>query len=245
MVSGFGNCAYKYSNSRGKPVFVPTENGRKVGRELKRKLDRCFKPDFFFYHLRDGGHVAALHIHRKNRYFARVDIENFFYSIGRNRVVRCLQQLGFAGAEKYGKWSTVKNPCGQPTYSLPYGFVQSPILATLVLSRSDLGDFLRSISVDFTVSVYMDDIAISGNNLRKLQRVYRNVCQKLVVSKFPINAKKSIAPARAVELLNCQLSHLNSLVTADRRTEFYAQARSSLSQIAFEEYCKSVEDGNV
>jgi hypothetical protein len=143
---------------------VPSDEGRKIGQELKRKVERRFSPPSFYYHLRDGGHVAAIHAHRSKKYFARVDIENFFYSISRNRVARALRQLDLAGSERYAKWSTVKNPYSNPSYSLPYGFIQSPILASIVLAQSPLGACLTEIAERVLVSVYMDDIAISGNN---------------------------------------------------------------------------------
>jgi hypothetical protein len=76
---------------------------------------------------------------RRKRSFARLDLENFSYSIGRNRVRHALRTLGIAHSEHYAKWSTVKNPYGNPSYALAYGFVQSPILASPVLDRSALG----------------------------------------------------------------------------------------------------------
>ena len=45
-----------------------------------------------------------------------------FYGIGRNRVTRALHQIGVEQARTHGKWSCVKNPYGDPSYALPYGF---------------------------------------------------------------------------------------------------------------------------
>ncbi|MGH7455587.1 MAG: reverse transcriptase domain-containing protein, partial [bacterium] len=132
---------------------------------MKRLVEDATNFEAFFFHLRKGGHVAALHEHRRNRYFARIDLKNFFYSISRNRVARALHEIDIPRAGFYAKFSCVKNPYDEPTcptYALPYGFVQSPVLATLVLSRSVLGCYLRAIQSDVTLSVYMDDIAISS-----------------------------------------------------------------------------------
>ncbi len=244
MPPPFGNCAYSYENNRGKPVYVPSDDGRKIGRELKRKVERRFDPPAFYFHLREGGHVAAIHAHRAKKYFARVDIENFFYSISRNRVARGLRSLELAGSERYAKWSTVKNPYGTPSYSLPYGFVQSPILASLVLAQSPLGIFLNELAERVLVSVYMDDIAISGNNRRVLERAYRKLRRKCAESNLPVNEGKSCPPGLEMELFNCHLTHLQTLVTDARREAFYSVPRTDLSQTAFEEYCLAIEDGN-
>ncbi len=244
MAPPFGNCAYSYENNRGKPVFVPSDEGRKIGRELKRKLERRFDPPEFYFHLRDGGHVAAIHAHRAKKYFARVDIENFFYSISRNRVARALRHLNMAGSERYAKWSTVKNPYGNPSYSLPYGFVQSPILASIVLAQSPLGALLNELAERVLVSVYMDDIAISSNNLRNLERAFRKIRRKCKESKFPINEAKSCAPGLEMELFNCHLTRMQTLVTEARRQVFYSEPRSELSEAAFEAYCIAIEEGN-
>ncbi len=244
MAVRFGNCAYSYKNKKGKPVYAPSDEGRKIGRELKRKVERRFEPPPYFFHLRDGGHVAALHIHRAHRYFARVDIQNFFYGISRNRVARCLQELGLPGSERYAKWSTVKNPFRQPSYSLPYGFIQSPLLASLVLARSPVGAFLAEVSEMVTVSVFVDDIAISGNNGRVLERAYRKLRRKMIEANFAINEEKSRAPGLELELFNCHLTQLHATVLDARRAEFYSVPRSALSESAFEDYCASVEFGN-
>lgn len=237
----YGNVAYSYRNAKGKPVFAPSDDGREIGYRLKEALEAVFEPDAYFFHLRrDGGHVAALHAHRQNRHFARVDLENFFYGVGRNRVARCLRAFGLAKADHFARWSTVKNPYGNPTYSLPYGFVQSPLLATLVLSQSALGAYLRQMSDTVVVSVYVDDIAISSNNKRKLKRAYRKLRKKAIESGFSINRAKSVAPGRTMSLFNCQLTHLQSLVSEARRDEFYSMPRTRGSAESFERYCETV-----
>ena len=53
---------YRYSYLRkGKPVFVPSERGEAIGRELKAKVEAAINFEDIYYHLREGGHVAALH----------------------------------------------------------------------------------------------------------------------------------------------------------------------------------------
>jgi hypothetical protein len=90
--------------SRGKYIFVPNEECDRRGETLLRFGAQIDLPSYFF-HYRSGGHVAALHEHRSNRFFFRIDLKNFFYSISRNRLSHMLRQLGFHSAREYAAWS--------------------------------------------------------------------------------------------------------------------------------------------
>jgi Reverse transcriptase (RNA-dependent DNA polymerase) len=227
-----------------KPVFVPNLLGRRIGNDIKHQVETSYKFDEFYYHLRAGGHLAALHAHRENKYFAKIDIENFFYSIGRNRVVRSLRDIQIARPAHYGKWSCVKSPFHQPSYSLPYGFIQSPILASLVLARSELGTKMKSLSKRITVSIYMDDIAVSGNDLIQLGETLSEIIEAANESNFKLNDKKTKQPSEIIDIFNCILKKEESYVTDERVAEFNSKPRSSLSSKGFERYCGSVVKGN-
>lgn len=244
MIARFGNTEYRFEGANGKPVYVPSAEGRRIAKRLLKKVKSRFQPDPFFFHLHKGGHVAALHIHRQKKYFARLDLQNFFYTISRNRVARALQEIGISGGEFFAKWSTVKNEFAPPAYALPYGFIQSPMLASLILSRSAVGDYLREIDGLVVVSVYVDDISISGNNKRALQRAYRKIRRKIAASNFVINEEKSFEPALSITLFNCDLERHRTVVSTERRDQFYEEPRSPQSQEAFEQYCQAVEAGN-
>lgn len=244
MVARFGNCAYSFVNEKGKPVFAPSDRGREIGYELKEELERISDLPQFYYHLRRGTHVRALRQLRQKRYFARLDFANFFYTVGRNRVQRALRELGMARSEYYAKWSTVKNPFSTPSYTLPYGFVQSPILASVVLATSAVGDYLGELSQEMVVSVYVDDIAIASNNKRMIEQRYNKLRRLVVASNFVINEEKSASPGRTVDLFNCHLRHMHTIVTEERRNRFNSVPRSDYSRAAFEEYCAAVEQGN-
>ncbi len=240
----FQNFQYSYENERGKRIFVPTRKGYEIGYKIKQLIEDAATFEDFFFHFQRGGHVAALHEHRKNKYFARVDIKNFFYSISLNRVARVLREIGVPMAGFYAKFSCVKNPYLEPSYALPYGFVQSPVLATLVLSHSILGDFLRSARSAVTVSVYVDDIAISASDHCTLQQCFEELKMRVVEANFSLNTDKTSPPASSMELFNCELEVERTAVTATRRDEFYSRTTSSTGLEAFENYCRSVEAGN-
>lgn len=240
----FENFLYSFQNERNKRIFVPNEKGYEVGYRLKVLVEQAATFEPFYFHLRNGGHVAALHEHRKNRHFARIDLKNFFYSISRNRVARALREVSVEKAGYYAKCSCVKNPYDIPSYSLPYGFVQSPILATLVFSRSVLGEFLREAQKDITLSVYMDDIAISSPSNDVLQRVFQELKIKIQEANFPINLEKTMPPTELLGLFNCELEYNRASVMQARRSAFYAGMPSEAACEAFEGYCRSIERGN-
>lgn len=244
MAVKFENYTHSFKLKQ-KPVFAPTENGYRIGRDVKARVEGAYTFDPYFYHLQSGGHVAALHAHRQNVYFCKVDIENFFYSIARNRITRWLKETGIKRPVHYAKWSCVKSPYGCPAYALPYGFVQSPILATLVLAKSELGQFLREIAHDTTVAVYVDDISISGNNISVLRDAYSRLLDAAKRASFELNARKSVKPCNALEVFNCTLRQGHTAVTQGRVSMFYEGERSATSVDGFARYCLSVSEGNV
>lgn len=164
--------------------------------------------------------------------------------MSRNRVVRALRFAGMERAEHFGKWSCVRNPYDRPTYSLPYGFVQSPIIATLVLSSSGIGSYLREISNTVTVSVYIDDIVISADSLRNTELCYSELLKVIELSGFQVNRTKTIEPNDQVSVFNCDLKQGETIVSFNRQAKFYAKDRSQESILGFELYCNRVLAGN-
>jgi hypothetical protein len=242
----FQNYEYAYERN-GKPIFAPSTLGQRIGDDIKAQVESAYFFDDFIYHLRKkGGHVAALHAHRPHQYFARVDIRRFFYSIARNRVARALRAIGIGCAEHYAKWSCVKNPYGTPSYALPYGFIQSPILATLVLMQSGVGSLLRHVVLKGTVmvTVYMDDISLSSDDLTELQATFDQLLAALEEAEFEISQGKTRTPASAMDLFNCDVKRDCTVVRDDRVDLFLSEPRSPASVMAFDEYCESVALGN-
>src|SRR5262245_45013433 len=131
----------KFPLKPGKWVFVPTNETVKVGREIKKAVEKYWKKrPRYFYHLRAGGHIAALRSHLGNSTFVRLDITDFFGSINRSRITRCLvPMVGFKKAREWANASTVIDPGNPKRWIVPFGFVQSPILASLCLEQSALG----------------------------------------------------------------------------------------------------------
>lgn len=240
MVLSLENFAYQYKKN-GKPVFAPNKKGREIGYKVKQLVEAAVTFDPFIYHLSEGTHIRALHDHRKNKFFCRVDIERFFYSIGRNRVKRALKEIKIQDAERFARWSTVKNPYPGGGYVLPYGFVQSPILATLVLSTSAVGQYLRSLGEDITVSVYMDDVCLSSNSLEALEAAFEGLKTAMDEANLALKDDKTRPPSDKIDIFNCELENGRSEVTPERIAEFKAIDRSFESEEAFDTYCAVVK----
>jgi Reverse transcriptase (RNA-dependent DNA polymerase) len=237
------NFEFSY-RSKGKPVFVPTSIGRRIGYEVKAEVEANYDFDPIYFHLRRGGHVAAMHHHRDHLFFARIDISRFFYSVSRRRVQSVLDRIGIANARFYAKWSTVANPYGDPPYALPYGFVQSPILASLVVATSQVGDHLIELAGTVGIGVYMDDISLSSNDEGELTKAYQSILATLESDGFQVGADKLRAPAGVIDIFNCNLTHGQTSVRDERIKQFYASGPDQASEDAFIAYCASVEEGN-
>jgi hypothetical protein len=223
---------------------VPTDKGRAVGKDIASQVRDAVDFDPLYYHFREGGHVAALHVHRQHRYFAKIDIARFFYSISRSRVQRSLEEIGILRSRHYAKWSCVKNPYGDPPYALPYGFVQSPVLATLVVMRSQLGAFLRDAPGEIAATVYMDDISISCDDKERLFAFYEGTLASLGNCHFLVSNDKLRLPSEEMDVFNCDVRQGATEVRAERIAEFYQVAPTQHADEAFISYCASVEDGN-
>ncbi len=237
------NFDYSYLR-KGKPVFVPTKIGRRIGKEVKEAVEDAYAFDPIYFHLRRGGHVAAMHHHRDNPLFARIDISNFFYSISRRRVQSALDRVGVGNARFYAQWSTVVSPFANPRYALPYGFVQSPILASLVVATSDLGQHLLRLPASVKAGVYVDDISLSSDDADELQQAYDMTLAVIAADGFAVSPAKLRPPAPAIDIFNCDLAQGKASVTDDRINAFLADNPSQAAEDAFVAYCASVEMGN-
>jgi hypothetical protein len=231
--------------SRGKFIFVPNAECDRRADTLLRFGATIQLPPYFF-HYRNGGHVAALHEHRPNRYFFRIDLKNFFYSISRNRIAHILRQLGFHSAREYAEWSTVRNPYNDgPNYVLPIGFKQSPLLASLALWRSAIASSIEEAATrGIVVSVYFDDLIGSATDEDELRITYQGILDACVQANLAPNPVKLIEPAEAITAFNCHLTQGHTSVTAERIQKFVDEARGPNAEASFIGYCARVLRNN-
>lgn len=213
-------------------VFVPTPTYVDRGREIKQAVENHWKAPVYFYHLRKGGHVQALNAHIANKYFLHLDIKNFFSSINTARVTRNLKGLfSYPLAREFAVDSTVRHP-ETKKFVLPFGFIQSPILASLCLHKSALGACLFKYAQEpkYAVSVYVDDIIISANCPELLVEAKDRIKEASLKSRLELNPKKEEGPDEIITAFNIELSQHSMLIAEDRFEQLVGTYQSTGNQ---------------
>lgn len=218
----------------GSWVFVPTKETADKGLEIKRAINERWKPPSYYFHLKEGGHVRALQSHVHHTSFLRLDIKNFFGSINRTRATRCLKEIFcYSDARAIATESTVSHPeeDGHRTI-LPFGYIQSPIIASMCLYQSALGRCLQRLvkSKNIQVSVYVDDIVISTANHELTRTVLESLTESSLKAGFYFNAEKQQGPADRITVFNIDLSHNSLCVESDRFAKFIESYEASDSE---------------
>jgi hypothetical protein len=231
------NYEFKY-RARGKWFFRPNEKCIRRGDRMLEYFERRVVFPDYIYHFKKGGHVAALHAHLNNKLFFKIDIQNFYYSIARMRVTRALRDWRCPGAGTFSKWSCVLNPLPGPKHALPIGFVQSPLLASLVLMKSGVADAIGRARVNgVCISVYLDDFIGSHDDESVLTAAYKDIRDTCAKAGFIPNPGKLVAPSAAITAFNCDLKNGNAEVTAARVATYMARPdRTPLSDVGFDQY---------
>lgn len=211
----------KFERKPDRWVFVPTEETKNRGKKICELIQKKWSPPYFYYHLHIGGHVAALRSHYINKYFVSLDVENFFGSISSSRITRHLVPLfGYKTSRQIALDSTVRHPNEAQRMILPYGFVQSPLLASIVFSQSALGKYIGALAKKITVSIYVDDIHISCNDMLALEEAKSEIERLGAISLFDMNGKKSQGPSEKITAFNINMELGKLEITEDRMAEF-------------------------
>lgn len=193
-----------------------------MGAKIKTQVEGVWTAPDYFFHLRAGGHVRALQVHMGQTSFLHLDIQDFFGCVNRSRVTRCLSpHFGYTNARQMANDSTVQHPVDLGKYMLPYGFVQSPLLASLAFAHSKLGSCLSKLKEDgYCVSVYVDDIIISAESDSALNERWPDIQSAAESAKFPLNPTKMQGPGPMVAAFNIELSHGSLRLRSGRLNEF-------------------------
>lgn len=213
------NYVSRFRLPNGKWAYIQiTDLADRAKQHVSRVQDH-WKPPPYFFHLQQGGHIQALKLHQKNVWYGKLDLKNFFYSVSRNRIVRCLKSIGYSfhEAENFAVVSTICVEYSSRRFALPFGFVQSPILASLALDKSELGRTFRCIdSRRLTLSVYVDDIIISSNSYEMVQQALGELRVAANKSCFAINEAKSGGPSDRMRAFNIDVSATEMKISKDR-----------------------------
>jgi hypothetical protein len=193
---------------------------RESGLQHSKLIKTLWTPPKHFFHVREGGHVAALKKHTPQSEFSKIDLSRFYYRVTKNKVIRSLKKIGlpYDVSAEIAAESVVRTDEG---FSLPYGFTQSPILSSIVMEQSSLGKFLSLISKSVVTTVYVDDIILSTtDDTALLKEITDELVSKAENSGFPVNSEKSEFVMNQVTSFNVQLGN-NSLTITDERMELF------------------------
>jgi Reverse transcriptase (RNA-dependent DNA polymerase) len=241
-----GTYIHKFTLPKGPQVFVPSAPCRQTGAAVHKEVRRRWRVPHYFYHLRAGGHVAALKTHLHNHCFATLDISRFFDSVTRTKVHRALRDIGVGHdrAWEIAQESTVEKNQRRRDYSLPYGFVQSPVLASVALDRSALGRAMRTVarSNHTRLSCYVDDVILSGIEEDTVEGSRLAMIEAAHQSGFALNDLKSQRPSTEITAFNVALSNGSMAITAERLHEFEDDilALGALAVAAILTYVRSI-----
>lgn len=216
------NYTQRFQLPNGKFVYVQEDGYRAKGQKLLRwSLGRWIPPEHYF-HYQDGGHVAAIRTHLESKYFARADLERFFWHVTRNKVIRALKRIGFRYGDAY-EYAVNATVADKGRYFLPFGFVESPFLATICLDKSKLGLAFREVmDKGVRLSVYVDDVILSGDDKAELEQALELIGQAGRESGFPLNAYKVQRAGPEVSAFNIVAGTGRMAVTDHRMREFEA-----------------------
>jgi hypothetical protein len=240
------NSKWHWKRANGKILYAANDGADRRGDLIIEFCEREVNFPLCFYHYRKGGHVVALHGHLKNTIFFKIDIQNFFYSISRNRVAAALHQSGFPWARSFAKWSSVRNPYPTgPRYCLPIGFKQSPALASLVLMHSPIMAMVEAAEgAGAFVSIYLDDLIVSANDEAVLQELFAGFLKAFEEANLAPNPAKVVSPTGEIIVFNCELRHGFARVTEERIAKYLEEDRSAASLLSFDAYCAKISEAN-
>jgi hypothetical protein len=197
--------------------------GREEWWQLRERIFNHWQPNVAFTTFSKRAHVAALRPHLDNKCFAVIDLKSFFDHVTRTKVCRALESIGFARSDafKIAGDSTIHQ--GEK-HTLPRGFRQSSLLATLALEKSLFGSALIGNRFESKITVYGDDIIFSSNDFEMLADEHSQAIALLLRSHFPINPAKTHTPGAEVDIFNLRMSHRALRFTDERMWKFLEQA---------------------
>ena len=239
------NYQYRFELKPGRFVFVPTVATIAFGRQVIDTVNSLWQPNGLFYHYgKRGGHVAAMRPHLKSRFFASVDLSNFFGNVTKTKVIRSLKNIGVSPGDAFDIASASCVALSGKKF-LPYGFPQSMVLATLAVELSALGSALMSIrGTSVRVTMYVDDILLSSDDKDSLNAAYNLIFEGARISNFAISELKCSPPSGSVTAFNCDLEP-GSMNIIDGRIKKFVEnymLGSEACQFAIERYIGVIND---
>lgn len=203
-------------------VYVQDAAQKADGYKLVDWIDKRWRAPRYFYHFRDGGHIAAARIHQASPFILGLDLRRFFDQVTRTKVHRALRRIGYSSAVAYefACESTVTKG-GKSGFSVPFGFVQSMHIASLALHYSELGrEMIRTRQAGIKLSSYVDDVLLSADTPDVLIEARDRIFNCGQLAGFQFNRSKERGPAAQIEAFNIHIGRGNLRITDARLNEF-------------------------
>jgi hypothetical protein len=203
--------------------FNAHQAGRAEWSELRRRILARWQPSPEFKTFAHTGHIAALRPHLSHKWFAVIDLLDFYDHVTRTKVYRSLENIGFGRPEAFRLAGDATVRQGHKV-SLARGFRQSSMLAALALEQSLFGSYLRRRTSRSTITVFSDDIIISSEDCDELQEEFLKLLEVLERSNFPVHPRKTQFPRSEAQVFNMKVSHGTLRFTDERMWKFLTAA---------------------
>ncbi|GAB3925010.1 reverse transcriptase family protein [Mucilaginibacter myungsuensis] len=156
-------------------------------KDVQKKLNRILQlyslPNCMLGGVKGRNNIQNAFIHKDNRHFLTVDLEQFFNNISNRQVFRALTDNGFS-------WEDARAITKLTTYEkrLPQGAPTSTVLANMVLSKTAiiLERFCAEHNITFTC--FVDDLTFSSKT--NFKYLSRQIIRIIKDGGFKINDRK-------------------------------------------------------
>lgn len=146
-------------------------------------------------------------------------------------MTRCLKRLvGYSLARRWAVDSTVLHPDDKKKTIVPYGFVQSQLIASICLFESALGRRLHLLSkrTGVAVSVYVDDVIVFTRDELLINELHVELLT--AASRAGLQLNPVGGPASEIRAFNIVLSEHSMFICSERLQAFSATLTSGASE---------------
>ncbi len=231
-------------------IYIPKNFAKKVQKIIKKDiLDKLTFPEEIYGYVKNKNIKLAVEKHVKKDILILIDIENFFPSIGRVKVRKAFENLGYplyisaflaaltTTKIKYTENNNLKIKC-----ALPIGSPTSPTIANLIMTEinNKIKEYFKTLQNTENISliehtIYADNIIISfnsnlkGQNLKNItNEIIAKIKEILYKNKLKINySKLRILRKRKTILGLC----INQKINIKRK--YYKNLRAEIHNLCF------------
>ena len=217
------------SDGTSRPIAKQNESLNKWLKQVKRTLRLARKdwPTFIHGGVKNRSYVSFVRPHTNKKTVVTIDIKDCFGSITQSQVEQSLQRKLNVPEDLATDLSSKLCLNGK----IPQGFSTSNFLTNLYLNDVLLGINRKLVPLNITMTIYVDDIAISGNNL-DASHVINLVCKDLSRAKLAVKkAKIKVMNSHSRQVIVGLVVNKGVALTKEKSKELFSKvAHKSISQ---------------